>query len=76
MARMEWLLIVVLISPADDIKYELVHFATQAECRAGATAFVEKYPAFEFRDRADGRAVENPVLRSYVECAPASGNRP
>ncbi len=65
---MEWLLIIVLVSATQDIEHEPLRFETRSECMAAATAFVDRYPAFELRDRADDRRVENPVVRSYVEC--------
>ncbi|HEB79571.1 MAG TPA: hypothetical protein ENI79_03735 [Rhodospirillales bacterium] len=67
---MEWLLIIVLFSSTEDIDHAPVRFETQPECIAAAEAFVRKFPAFEFRDRSDKRAVETPVIRSYVECIP------
>ncbi len=70
---MEWLLMIVLVSPTEDIESEPVRFQTRAECVAAAEEFVGRYPAFEWRDRSDEWTVENPVVRSYVKCVPASG---
>ncbi len=72
---MEWLLVMVLVSSMDDIEFEPMRFATKAECVAAAEAFVERYPAFEWRDPSDEWAVENPVVRSYVECVPAPSDQ-
>ncbi len=71
---MEWLLVIVLVSSMDDIEFEPMRFVTKAECVAAAEAFVERYPAFEWRDRLEPRT-ENPVVRSYVECVPAPSDQ-
>ena len=69
--KSEWLLVIVLLSPNDDVEPEPLRFATEADCMTAATAFVAEYPAFELRDRSDDRRIARPVLRSYVECVPA-----
>lgn len=71
---MEWLLAIVLVSPMDYTEFEPIRFATKAECVVAAQAFVERYPAFEWRDRLEPRT-ENPVVRSYVECVPAPSDQ-
>ncbi len=70
--NMEWLLIIILASPTDDVELKPIRFLTRAECVAAAQEFVERYPAFEWRDRSEEWTVENPVVRSYVQCLPVS----
>jgi len=68
---MKWLMVIFLVSPADDIASKPQSFESREACVAVAQAFVESNPAFELRVRgADSLEVEHPVIRSYVECAP------
>lgn len=69
---MKWVLLIFLVAPEEYVDFEPRPFETRAECMAAAQAFVEIYPAFEWRDRsAKGLRVELPVVRSYVECVSA-----
>lgn len=66
---MKWILFIHLVAPGDYVDYEPLPFETRAECVAAAVAYVEKYPAFEWRSRSGKEwRVEPPVVRSYVEC--------
>ena len=66
---MKWVLLIHLVAPGDYVEYEPLPFETRDAYVAAAAAYVEKYPAFEWRDRSGkGLRVELPVVRSYVEC--------
>lgn len=39
---MEWLLIIILASPTDDVELKPIRFLTRAECVAAAQEFVER----------------------------------
>ncbi len=71
---MDWLLVIVLMTAAGEADPERVRFSALSDCEAAAGAFVARYPAFEWRERADSRATETPVIRSYVECVTAGSD--
>ena len=65
---MEWLLVIAIVSAADEPRPEPIRFATESQCTIAAETFVRSHPAFELRDGSGEGAVVNPVMRSYVEC--------
>ena len=71
---MDWLLVIVLMTAVGEADPERVRFSALTDCEAAAHAFVDRYPAFEWRARADSGAVEAPVIRSYVACVPAASD--
>ena len=68
---MKWVPLIYLLSPTEDKDFALPAFETEARCLAAVEAFVEWYPAFEWR-RWPREWAEHPVVRSYVECLPAN----
>ena len=68
---MKWVLLIFLLSPTKYMDFKPTAFETEARCLAAAEAFVERYPAFEWRRWPRDR-IERPVVRSYVECLPAN----
>jgi len=73
---MKWLLIVVLLTPEKEIRFEPVAYESEAECMEVAQRLVWAYPVFEWRNHGDKTAVINPVVRSYVTCVPEESAPP
>ena len=68
---MEWLLLIVMMTPENAPDPEPARFETKAACEAAARAFVKEYPEFDWWGRPDDGLILNPVLRSHVLCKPA-----
>ncbi len=68
---MKWILVIVVVSLAEDVTYRSVPFDSKEACAAAGEAFVESFPGFAWHDPADETAVEPPVVRSHLRCLPA-----
>lgn len=71
---MKWILVIVILSSADDSRIKQIEFRTEAACMSAARHFVAQNPGVELREPRNERNVEQPVLRSYVQCTPQSGD--
>ena len=68
---MKWMLVIVVITFADDVSHRSVMFESKEACVAAGKAFTARFPGFDWHDPDDESAIVQPVVKQQVRCVPA-----